>query len=82
MLRQWFATSCPRSALKLHEFIQPVKRRRFIALRQRRIVEDRIHEIIDGAAENHHRLADVQQFGRAFADDVNAQHLAGSRDER
>ena len=50
-------------------------RGRFVALGQRGIVEHGIDEIIHGAPEDHDRLADVQQFGCAFADDVDAQNM-------
>src|SRR5579883_1086551 len=57
------------------ELVQPVEGRRFVALGERRIVEHRIHEIIDLAAENEHRLPDVQQFARSLADDVNPENI-------
>ena len=45
-----------------------VQRRDLVALGQRRVVEDRVDEVVDGAAAAHHRLADVDQLGRAGAD--------------
>ena len=53
-----------------------IEGRHLVALRQRRIVEDRIDEIVHRAAQRHDGLADVDQFAGAFADNVDAQHLA------
>ena len=53
--------------------IQPIHRRDFVRLGERRIVEDRFHEIIDRQTGGHDGLADVDQFRRAGADDVDAE---------
>ena len=53
-----------------------VERRDLVALGERRIVEGVLDEIVDGAAEVQHRLADVDQLGRALADDVSAEKFA------
>src|SRR5579885_697215 len=65
------------SGFNAGQLIQPVKRRRLVTFCERRIVEDRIHEIIHRALENEHRLPDVQQFGGAFADDMHAEQFPG-----
>src|SRR5579863_8143369 len=54
---------------------KPVKRRGLVALREGWVVENGVDKIIDGAAEDHHRLAYVHQFARAFAYDVDAKNL-------
>ena len=61
--------------IALDQPVHAVKGRRLVALRQRGIVENRVDEIIDRAAECHHRLTDVDQLAGAFADDVHAQQL-------
>src|SRR5262245_42338471 len=43
---------------------------------ERRIVEGILDEIFDGALQVEHGLADVHEFGRAFADDVDAEEAA------
>ena len=48
---------------------------RFIAFGERGVIEDRIDEVIDLAAEGQHGLPDVHQFAGAVADDVDAQQL-------
>src|SRR5258708_1771348 len=58
--------------LELADAIQPVESRNFITFRERWVVEDCIHEIIQLSAQRHHRLTDVQQLARALADDVHA----------
>ena len=59
----------------LNQSIHTIESRRLITLGQRRIIENRVDEIIDRAAESHHRLPDVDQFARALADDMHAQQL-------
>src|SRR5580692_2012271 len=58
--------------IQLGDSIQPVERRDLVALRQRGIVEDRVHEVFEPASERHHRLPDVQQLARTLTDDVHA----------
>jgi len=53
--------------------IQPIHRGDFVRLGERRIVEDRFHEIIDGQSGGHDGLADVDQFRRAGADDMDTE---------
>src|SRR5664279_2356648 len=74
----WRALRCcvPSALLKPHQLVDTVECGYLVTLRQSRIVEHRLHEVIDSAFQNHHRLADVQQFGGPFADDVHAQNLA------
>src|SRR5258708_21972321 len=57
--------------------VDPVKRRYLVAFGERRIIEDRIYEIIDRASERQYRLTDVNQFTGAVADNVNTQQFAG-----
>ena len=44
---------------------------------QRRIVEGVFDEILDGALEVKHGLADMDELGRAFADNVDTEQAAG-----
>src|SRR5262245_5118508 len=53
-----------------------VERGDLVALGQRRIVEGVLDEIVDGDAKVEHRLADVNELGRAFADDMRTEKLA------
>ena len=48
-----------------------------VALGEGGVVEDGVDEVLDGAAEGHDGLADVDEFCGAFADDVDAEDLAG-----
>src|SRR5436190_1763668 len=73
----WWDSAWSSPELKTRELIHAVKRRSLVAFGQRRIVENRVDEIVDFAFENQHGLPDVQQLGRAFANDVHAQDLAG-----
>src|SRR6266478_2165127 len=59
------------------EPVGAVECRHLIAFRQGRVIEYRVDEVIDLAAERQYRLADVNQLARAFADDVDAEQLAG-----
>ena len=52
--------------------VDPVERRIFVAFRQRRIVENRIHEVVDGALERNDRLANVHQLDGAIPNDMDA----------
>src|SRR5688572_15306076 len=61
------------------DLIEPVKRRNFVALRQRRIVEDRIYEVIQDAPEDHDRLTNMDQLCRFPANGMDTQHLARVR---
>ena len=80
----------PRSSLLLHsdplldtltsrQFVEAIERGGLVAFRQRRIIENGVHEIFHRAFQSEHRLPDVKQFGRAFADDVHAEQFLSSR---
>src|SRR5258708_32859661 len=73
--RRQFWASQVSSALKPGQLIQPIERCRLIALGQRRVIENSIHEVLYRAFENEHCLADVQQLGSAFPDDVDSEQL-------
>src|SRR6202011_1973474 len=60
---------------KLGKFVQAVKRGRFVTLGQSRVIENGIDEIFRRAAEDHNRLADVNEFASSFSDDMNAQNF-------
>src|SRR6266581_4080513 len=49
---------------------------RFVAFGEGWVIEDRVDEVVNGTAKDHDRLADVDQFRRALAKDVNAEDLA------
>src|SRR6185437_8095957 len=73
--RQTSPARAMRSLLvQLSDAVQPIEGRHFVALRQRRIVKDRLDEVIQFAAKHHHRLADMQQLACTFADDVHAKN--------
>src|SRR6266702_3680604 len=63
------------------QFIQAVERRRLVTLRQRRIIEYRIHEILYRPFQREYCLPDVQQLRGAFSDDVHAEEFLGGRIE-
>ncbi len=58
------------------QLVEPVERRHFVALGHRGVVEHRVAEVVDRAAERHHGLADVDDLGGRFADHVHAEQLA------
>src|SRR5579864_6809729 len=64
-------------ALKPGELIQPVERRRLVAFGELRVIENRVHEVLYRSFENEHGLADVQQLGSAFSDNVDSEQLLG-----
>src|SRR5579864_4631567 len=66
----------PSSALVTGQPAEAVEGCGLVALRQGRVVEYRLHEIIHGAFQRHHRLADVDQFAGSLADDVDSQYFA------
>lgn len=53
------------------EFIDAVEGGDFIGFRKRRVVEDGVAEIFDGAAVIEDGLADVDDFRRALSDNVD-----------
>src|ERR1700722_12234461 len=59
----------------LRQAIQAVEGSRFVAFRQRGIVENRVDEISDFAFQREDRLAYVQKFGGVFAKNVHAEKL-------
>src|ERR1035438_10442044 len=63
--------------LKSRQFVQAVERGGLVTFGQGRIIENRIHEILYGPFQDHDGLADVQQLGCAFADDMHTQYLLG-----
>src|SRR5580700_1853757 len=63
------------SCLKSAQLIQAVERGRFVAFRQGRVIEHRVHEIVHRPLEGQNRLADVHQFGRPFSYDMHAEDL-------
>ena len=58
------------------QLVQSVEGGDLIALGHGRIVEDRVAEVVDRAAERHHRLPDVYDFGRGFADAMHTEELS------
>src|SRR5437899_1442208 len=69
------ASSDAISGPALPQLIDAVERRLLVALGQRRVIEHRVDEVVDRSLEDHHRLPDVQQLRRAFADDVYPENL-------
>ena len=59
------------------ELVETVERRRLVALGERRIVENRVDEVVDRGAQREHGLADVNQLRGPFTDDVNAEQGPG-----
>src|SRR5688572_21126854 len=56
--------------------VERIERCDLVPLRQRRIVERVLDEIVDRALEVEHCLADVDQLGSALAQDVDAEQPA------
>src|SRR5438876_991332 len=63
------AAAKPRQA---SEAIQAVQRGHLVGLRERRVVEDVVDEVVDGPAEGEDRLADMHELRGLLADDVDA----------
>src|SRR5438094_3599397 len=55
------------------QLVRGVERGDLVALRERRIVEDRLEKVVEPAAEPQDGLADVDQLGRARAQAVHGQ---------
>ena len=55
------------------QLVHRVERGHLVRLGERRVVEDRVDEVVDRPAEPHHRLADVHELGGAGAERVHAQ---------
>src|ERR1017187_4949191 len=64
---------CSPKTLASLQFVEAVESRLLVAFGQRGIVEDRVHEVIHRALEDHHGLTDVHQLRCLFTDDVHAQ---------
>ena len=62
---------------RLFQPVEAVEGGRLVAFGQRRIVEQRIHEVIDGALVGHNGLADMDQVRCALAEDADPEDLAG-----
>src|SRR5215472_2618965 len=60
--------------VQLGDAVQPIEGGHLVALRQRRIVEDRVHKVLQLTAESHYSLPDVQQLACALADDMHAEN--------
>src|SRR5581483_733724 len=58
------------------ELVHRVECRDLVALRERRVVEHRVDEVVEPALEDQHRLADVDQLGRSVADGMHADEAA------
>src|SRR5690242_14994310 len=58
------------------QLIGRVEGRDLVALRQGRIIEDRIEEIVEPGPQAEHGLPDVEQLGGAGADDVDPEQPA------
>src|ERR1700712_5147090 len=65
------------SLFELAYAVQPIESRYFITFRERWIVENRVHKIIQLPAQRHHGLPDVQQLARALADDMHPEDRMG-----
>src|SRR5436190_14610316 len=61
----------------LIEFLRCVECGDLVALREGWVIEDGLQEVLDVAAQRQNRLADVDQFSGASADDVHSQEFAG-----
>ena len=57
--------------------VKCIHSRDLIGFGQRRLVKGVFDEIIHGPLQVHHRLSDMDQFGRAFAHDLHTQNAAG-----
>src|SRR5262245_26435647 len=55
------------------QLVEGVESGDLVALREGRIVEDRLEKVVHPAAEPEHGLADVDQLGRAGPDGVDAE---------
>src|SRR5205823_3272372 len=67
--------------LLLLQLVQPIERRNLVRLRERRIVEHAVAEVLHRPAQRHHRLPDVHDLRRALADHVDAEDLQRLRME-
>src|SRR5262245_32798079 len=74
--RPHVSDATPSTCLRHPQTIDPVEGCGLVALRERRIVEDCVDEVIDLAAEAEHRLADVHELRGFCTDDVHAEQPA------
>src|ERR1700674_1753976 len=58
------------------DLVVTVERRDLVALREGRVVEDVVDEVVDRAAEGENGLADVHELRGGRADDVHGEKLA------
>jgi len=58
------------------EPIPRIERRHLVRPGKRRVVEDRVDEVIDRPLEAHHRLSDVNDLGCVSPEDMDAQDRA------
>src|SRR5258708_31072006 len=65
--------------LHFRKLVQSIERGCLVALRESRIVKNRVHEVFDSALQRKNRLANVQQLGSAFADNVHAEDFFSFR---
>ena len=59
----------------LHQPVDPIERGGFVTFCQGRVVEDRIHEIVDVAAERKRGLADMDQLTGTFTENRDTEQL-------
>src|SRR5215469_13020751 len=72
-------TPCAISAccrLEYAEPVDPVECRDFVTFREGRVIEYRVDEVVDFPTKRQHRLTDVDQLARPFANDVDTEQLA------
>ena len=55
------------------QLVQAVKSCCLVALRQSRVIEHGVDEVVNFATQDQNRLADVQQLGCTFPNDMNTQ---------
>ena len=56
--------------------VESVQRGDLVAFGQSRVIEDGVYQGVDRALESYDGLSDVNEFGCAFANDMNTQQLA------
>src|SRR6202044_3514694 len=72
---QWSCSSALPSVRRPGKPVDAVECGSLIALGKGGVIEHRIDEVVQCAAERHDCLPDVQQFASALADDVHAQQM-------
>src|ERR1039457_7267631 len=76
MLRLSTRKSNPSSGLVAIETANAIEGGRFVAFSEGWVVEDGVDEVVNGTAQDHDRLADVDKFRCALTNDMNAEDLA------